>query len=390
MFEDVTKRRLAAKWIIGIISTCILIYLGVRHIEHVAGAILWLVNLFKPLLLGAILALILNVPMSVIEQRLFKNSKEIRKMKVRRPLAILLALVLVLGIFVSIAFLVVPELIEAVKFIAKIAVTALDTLAQLEESTDLSQMPLGEYFSKIDIDWIGLRNQLEQWFSGWGGTAVNQAMDTISTVVGNLVTFFIGLVFSIYGLANKELLKRQFCRLIRVWLPHKMSESLLHVLSVCNRTFRHFIVGQATEAVILGTLCMAGMAILRIPYAPMIGALVGVTALIPIVGAFVGTIVGAIMILTVDPFKAFVFVVFLWILQQVEGNLIYPRVVGSKINLPAIWVLAAVTVGGNLSGPLGMLLGVPIASAAYYLLREATNKREVIVKESEKCEDIKQ
>lgn len=387
MFEDVTKRRLAAKWIIGIISTCILIYLGVRHIEHVAGAILWLVNLFKPLLLGAILALILNVPMSAIETYLFQKNKTHR---LRRPLAILLALVLVLGIFTGVAFLVVPELIEAVKIIAKIAVTALDTLAQLEESTDLSQMPLGEYFSKIDIDWIGLRNQLEQWFSGWGGTAVNQAMDTIGTVVGNLVTFFIGLVFSIYGLVNKELLKRQFCRLIRVWLPHKVSESLLHVLSVCNRTFHHFIVGQAIEAVVLGTLCMAGMAILRIPYAPMIGALVGITALIPIAGAFVGTIVGTIMILTVDPFKAFVFVVFLLTLQQVEGNLIYPRVVGSKINLPAIWVLAAVTVGGNLAGPLGMLLGVPIASAAYYLLREATNKRELIVKESEKCEDIKQ
>ena len=137
-----------------------------------------------------------------------------------------------------------------------------------------------------------------------------------------------------------------------------------------------FIAGQATEAIILGTLCMIGMMILRIPYAPMIGALVGVTALIPIVGAFVGTIVGAVMILTVDPFKAVVFVVFLLILQQVEGNAIYPRVVGSKNKLPAIWVLAAVTIGGNLAGPLGMLLGVPAASAAYALMKEATDLRE--------------
>ena len=137
-----------------------------------------------------------------------------------------------------------------------------------------------------------------------------------------------------------------------------------------------FIAGQATEAIILGTLCMIGMMILRIPYAPMIGALVGVTALIPIVGAFVGTIVGAVMILTVDPFKAVVFVVFLLILQQVEGNAIYPRVVGSKIKLPAIWVFPAVTIGGNLAGPLGMLLGVPAASAAYALMKEATDLRE--------------
>lgn len=390
MFEDAAKRRQAAKWIIGIISICILLYLGVRHIDQVAGAILWLVNLFKPLLLGAILALILNVPMSAIEQRLFRNTKNARTQKMRRPLAILLALVLVMGIFVGVSFLVIPELIEAVKLIAEIAVTALDTLAQLEESTDLSQMPLGEYLTKIDVDWVGLKNQLEQWFSDRGGAVVNQAVDAIGTVVGNLVTFFIGLVFSIYGLANKELLKKQFCRLIRVWLPHKIGESLFHISSVCSRTFRHFIAGQATEAVILGTLCMIGMAILRIPYAPMIGALVGVTALIPIVGAFVGTIVGAIMILTVDPFKAFVFVIFLLILQQVEGNLIYPRVVGAKINLPAMWVLAAVTVGGNLAGPLGMLLGVPTASAAYYLLREATERREFLAKESRKSETVKQ
>lgn len=139
---------------------------------------------------------------------------------------------------------------------------------------------------------------------------------------------------------------------------------------------KYFIAGQAAEAVILGTLCTIGMLILRLPYAPMIGALVGVTALIPIVGVFIGTIIGAFLILAVSPLKAFVFVAFLLILQQIEGNLIYPKVVGSKINLPAMWVLAAVTVGGNLGGPVGMLLGVPAASAAYELLREATEKRE--------------
>ena len=190
------------------------------------------------------------------------------------------------------------------------------------------------------------------------------------------MTFFIGLTFAIYILAGKEKLKRQGFRLMRAWLPRRLGEVLIHVFSVCNQTFRHFIAGQATEAIILGSLCMVGMAILRIPYAPMIGALVGVTALIPVLGAFVGTIIGAIMILTVDPFKALVFVIFLLILQQVEGNLIYPKVAGAKINLPAMWVLAAVTVGGNLAGPLGMLLGVPAASAAYALLREATEKRE--------------
>lgn len=189
--------------------------------------------------------------------------------------------------------------------------------------------------------------------------------------------FFIGLVFSIYILADKETLKRQTLRLVRVWFPKRFGRSIIHIVSVCNRSFRNFIAGQAIEAVILGTLCTIGMLILRLPYAPMIGALVGVTALIPIVGAFIGTIIGAFLILTISPFKAFLFVAFFIILQQLEGNLIYPKVVGSKINLPAIWVLAAVTIGGSLARPLGMLLGVPAVSAAYELLKEATRKQEL-------------
>lgn len=183
------------------------------------------------------------------------------------------------------------------------------------------------------------------------------------------MNLFMGLVFSIYVLANKEKLKRQTLRLIRVWFPQKFGSALVHAASVCNRSFRNFIAGQAIEAVILGMLSTIGMLILRLPYAPMIGALVGVTALIPIVGAF--------LILTVSPFKAFIFVVFLIILQQLEGNLIYPKMMGARINLPAIWVFAAMTIGGNLAGPVGMLLGVPAASAAYELLKEATIKREV-------------
>ena len=145
---------------------------------------------------------------------------------------------------------------------------------------------------------------------------------------------------------------------------------------MCNTTFHEFIVGQVTEAFILGSLCAVGMMLLRIPYAPMIGALVGVTALIPYVGAWLAGIVGAFMILTVSPIKAVIFIIYLVILQQVEGNVIYPKVVGAKIKLPAMWVLAAVTIGGNLAGPVGMLAGVPIASAAYALFREATLVRE--------------
>mgnify|MGYP002552669936 FL=1 len=190
-----------------------------------------------------------------------------------------------LGIFVGIAFLVVPELIGAIKLLGQSVVTFLDTLARAEENADLSQMPYGTYLSQIDIDWIGLKNQLEQWLSNQSGMIVDQVMSAVSSAAGGLVTAFIGLVFSIYALARKESLKGQICRLIRTWLPQKFGNALIHVSSVCNTTFHEFIVGQVTEAVILGTLCTVGMLILRIPYAPMIGALVGITTLIPYVGS---------------------------------------------------------------------------------------------------------
>ena len=221
-----------------------------------------------------------------------------------------------------------------------------------------------------------MKTQLENWMQQLSGTVLGSTASALGSAASSLIDGLVAFVFCIYVLANKETLARQIGRLARAWLPARLTNTMSHVFHVCADVFQQFIVGQTTEAVILGTLCGIGMAILRIPYAPMVGALVGVTALIPYVGAFLATIVGAFMILTVNPFKALVFVIYLLALQQVEGNLIYPKVVGAKINLPAMWVLAAITVGGNLAGPIGMLLGVPAASAAYALLKEATQERE--------------
>lgn len=373
MFDTSEKCRRISKWFLGMFTCCILIYLGFRHIDGIADVLMRLFDLTKPLLIGAMLALVFNVPMSFFERNLRKKTK-LRKGV--RPLAIVLSLVLVFGIFIGITVLVVPELVKAVKLIVQIAGRGLEQLAHIKSNSDLMETSVGQFLAKLDIDWLGLKNQMEDWVRSQSGTLVNQAVSAAGTFAGNSVTFFIGLVFSIYILSGKEKLKQQICRLINVWMPQKVRKVLTHVASVCNKTFRLFITGQAMEAMILGTLCMIGMAILKIPYAPMIGALVGVTALIPVVGAFIGTVVDAVMIITVNPFKAFVFVIFLLILQQIEGNLIYPRVVGTKINLSAMWVLAAVTIGGNLGGPVGMLLGVPAASAVYALIKEATAARE--------------
>lgn len=378
MFEDTEKRRQTARWLIGVITICILIFLGIRHIDQVAAAIVWVINLFKPLLIGAVLALFLSVPLGFIECRLFRKHPTQKKMKMRRPLAILLSLIFVLGIFIGIAFLVIPELADAIGIVITSLMDSLDHLAALENTADYSNIPFGEQLAQIDIDLLQLKDNLNQWLKQIGTTVMDSLGSTLGSIASAAFDFIIGLVFSIYILANKEQLKRQICRLIRVWLPSKFGDWMIHVSSVCAKNFKLFVAGQTTEAVILGSLCTIGMLILRIPYAPMIGALVGVTALIPYVGAWISTLVGAFIILTVNPFKALVFVVFLLILQQVEGNAIYPKVVGAKINLPPIWVLAAITLGGTLAGPIGMLLGVPIAASAYSLLREATDKRERI------------
>jgi len=374
--NDKLKIRKITKWLIGVVTACILIYLAIRHLDMIAAGISWLINIMFPLLLGVIMAFILNVPMRPIEKHL-----HLKHEKSKRPLAIFLSLVLVLGIFTGVAFLVLPEIVNAVRLVAQIILSGIDQATFLEENIDFSDFPFGEYLEQIDIDWVQLKINLQEWTMSQRDVLLKQAAGTVNSMAIGFMNFFIGLVFSIYILANKEKLKTQTRWLIHAWLPEKLGVSLIHIVSICNVSFRNFIAGQATEAVILGTLCTIGMLILRLPYAPMVGALVGVTALIPIVGAYIGAIVGAFLILTVSPLKAFIFIIFVIILQQLEGNLIYPRVVGSRVNLPAMWVLAAVTVGGNLAGPAGMLLGVPAASAAYELLKEATIKRELKSKE---------
>ncbi|MGN1275937.1 MAG: AI-2E family transporter, partial [Floccifex sp.] len=268
------------------------------------------------------------------------------------------------------------EFVQAIKLIIDILFDFIDILS----NTDTSSIPFSEYVLALDIDWMALKSSIESWFMSFGKDFVNSAANLIGSFVSGFITFFVGLIFSIYILMSKEKLKHQSSRLLKAWIPEKIANYTIHVCEVCSKIFKLYIAGQATEAIILGTLCMIGMLLLRLPYAPMIGALVGVTALIPIVGAFIGCGVGAIMILTVSPFKAIVFVIYFLVLQQIEGNMIYPKVVGSKINLPAIWVLAAITVGGNLGGILGMLFSVPVTSSFYTLLKEATLQREKTIK----------
>lgn len=365
-----------ALWIVGIVSSCILIFLAIRYIHVVAQSIWWLIQLVLPLIIGIVLALILNVPLRFFEHRVFQNWIPVKSSSRRRNLSILLSLVSIIGVIFLALFLVLPELVQAIMTLVNIGTSSIHSISTFTNEIDYSSIPFGNYLEKINIDWNALATWLQDLLPSFLNDLVSRVPDMLTSSLGGFVNILLGLVFSIYILAKKEVLKAQTIRLIQVWIPKKVGNTCMYIASVCTDSFRNFIVGQTMEAVILGSLCATGMAILRLPYAPTIGVLVGVTAFIPYIGAYIGAIVGFVMILTVNPFKALIFVIFLVALQQVEGNIIYPKVVGHRINLPSIWVLAGLTIGGNLAGPIGMLLGVPAFSAAYNLITEATRNRE--------------
>ena len=367
------NRKKLALWIIGIIAVCSLIFLGVQNIGTVAGAVRWVIKLLSPFVMGCGIALVLDVPLQFFEKHLFTKTKKAFLLKIKRPLSFGISIFFILGILFGVIMLVIPELVGAIKVIVGIVTDFVNRLLAMSEE-EILELPLGEYL--LNTDWKNILVSAQSWLKTQGGSLVNTAFTTIGSVVTAVVNFGIGFVFAVYILLSKDRLSHQIIRLVNAWLPEKAGKILRHTAAVARDNFRNFISGQTLEALILGGLCMIGMLILRIPYAPMVGALVGVTALIPVIGGFIGAGVGAVMILTQDPWKALVFVIFLIVLQQLEGNLVYPKVMGKRVNLPAMWILAAVTLGGSVGGPLGMLLSVPIASTLYVLLREATENRE--------------
>ena len=234
---------------------------------------------------------------------------------------------------------------------------------------------IAEKINSLQIDWENTLKNILSYATTGIGSLLGSTFSVVGTLFGGIVDFVIALIFAVYLLANKERLARNIQEMMAAYMKTWTRKKVMYVVQTADNTFSRFIVGQCTEAVILGSLCTIGMFIFQFPYAPMIGAFIGATALIPIVGAYLGAALGAFMIFTISPIKALLFLVFLIILQQLEGNLIYPKVVGSSIGLPGMWVLAAVTVGGSIGGIPGMLVGVPLAATAYKLLRDDVHGR---------------
>lgn len=339
----------------------------------------WVFGLLQPLFIGFCIAFVLNVPMRFLEGHLFTRTKKPILQALRRPLCILISIVFIVTVLSVIFLLVIPELLNAFGVLAKSIPLFLDAVLkglQNWSAENADAIPsLQQWLANLKIDWAGIGRSLITFATTGAGNLLGSTVQVATSIAGSLTNLMFSFFLALYMLLGKEKLIRQIRAVLRAVFPLAAVRRIEAVLSLSARIFASFITGQCTEACILGTLCWLGMTLLRLPYAPMIGALIGFTALIPIVGAFMGTIIGAFMIAMVNPMSAVWFVVFLLTLQQFEGNLIYPRVVGSSVGLPGIWVLSAVTIGGAISGIVGMLFSVPVASILYALVRTGTKRR---------------
>jgi len=331
-------------------------------------------DLISPFVLGAGIAFVFNVPMRSIENRL-----DIRKEGFRRTLAILLTIGALVLVIMFVVELLVPQIgltvdALALKIPAFVERTANKLMLLMEDNPELKEWILD--VTKLEsIDWNAILTKTLSFLSNRLTTWMGSAVNVIGNVTSGLVNLVIGIVFALYCLSRKEILARQGRRILYSVLSEKRADEIIRVLRLTNVTFSNFISGQALEAVILGGLFAVAMALFKMPYIPLVSVVIAVTALIPVVGAFVGCIVGAFFILVDDPLLALTFIAMFLVIQQLENNIIYPRVVGTSIGLPGMWVLVAVTVGGELMGVAGMLLMIPLASVLYTLAREFTDKR---------------
>ena len=333
------------------------------------------VGIISPFVLGAAMAFILNVPMRVIEKPL----KFIQNDGLRRTAAIILTLVLIMLGITGVVLLLVPQITETIQLlIPKLIDFVFRTEAAIMEFLEANPQLLQWVSNTTDLqslDWAGLIQKAATMIKSSISVIATGAFSAVGGVTSALVDLVIGLVFSLYCLARKEILARQGRRILYAFLPERFCDETIRILRLTNSTFSNFISGQCLEAVILGCLFAIAMSIFKMPYIPLVSVLIAVTALIPLVGAFVGCFLGAFFILVNDPIQALIFIAMFLVLQQIEGNLIYPKVVGTSIGLPGMWVLVAVAVGGDLMGVAGMLVMIPISSVLYALLRDLTNKR---------------
>lgn len=367
----------------------VLILLVANSKATIAGLQL-LTKVLTPVIAGGIVAFILNLPMRAYERLLFGKAKRKFALAMKRPVCYILAFITVGLIVAGVLLTVIPQITETVGILGKkIPIFMEDAIAFLEKmAKDYPQ--LNDLIASLEnnpINWDTMLDKVGSFLKDGVSNVLNSTFSVASGLVSGVANGIIALIFSIYILFQKEKLANQGTRIVTAYLPEKSANNVLRVLGILQRNFSNFITGQCIEALVIGTLIFVSMSIFRMPYAPMIAVLTAFTSLVPIVGAFVGCVVGAFLILIENPVTAFWFVIMFLILQQIEGNLIYPKVVGNSVGLPSLWVLFAVTVGGSLFGIMGILCFIPILSTVYFLLRENVDARNAAKQaENKVCE----
>lgn len=352
-----------------------------KYFDTVIGVVLTMFRVVGPFLLGGAIAFVLNVPMRSIEKMLFGSQKAQSKKflrKIARPVSLVLTLLFVLALLALFFGVLVPQLRDTIESISK-SVQAFFPKAEAWAIKTFKDNPqIIEFVNTLEVDWKKIASNAGSALSNGLSSVVTSGVNAVVNLVTGTVNTFIGLIFACYVLVQKEKLGNQFNRLLHAMFRPRTADNICGIGELTSNTFSNFVRGQCLEAVILGLMFVVGMSIFKMPYALLSGVIITFTALIPIFGAFIGCVVCALMILLVDPVKAVAFIILFLVLQQLEGNLIYPHVVGSSVGLPSIWVLVACTVGGSLMGLLGMLVFIPLCSVLYALLRSWVNRRNAL------------
>lgn len=367
--------RKTMKRLMLLVTFTLLLYWALTHTERFARLVGGFLSLLTPFLLGLCIAYVVNLLLRALEGLWEKSASLRRFRRLRRPLCLTVSVLLILGVLLAVVLLLVPELRNTFETISSLSTVYWQTIADWWTKLELLAAEYELELPDLNIDPAKAAAAVRSFIAENGHGFLTQTVSGITTVVGSVVNFVLGLVFALYVLAQKETLSRQANAVLTAFLPQSTAKGVRRFFALADRVFSSFVTGQLTEAVIIGSLCFLGMLALKMPYAAAISVLVGFTALIPVFGAFIGTAVGALLILVDTPIKALWFVLFIIVLQQLEGDFIYPKVVGRSVGLPGIWVLVAVTIGGAAFGVAGMLFAVPVTSIIYTLIKEETERR---------------
>lgn len=350
-----------------------------------------LVNILKPFIYGGVIAFVLNIPMNLIEKGLLKKWSGKKADKLKRPISIVLSILLVILILAIVVITITPQIGRTIVELGNKIPKFMDGMTTYLTDLSVQYPQIQGYVAQLQsvkIDWNSLLEYVWKFLRTGMSDMLASTFSVAGSIIGGFMNSFIGFIFALYILSGKETLQNQAKRIMSAYLKPDIENSIIKVLSLLNKNFSNFVSGQCLEAVILGSMFFVSMTVIRLPYAVLVGVLIAFTALIPIVGAFLGCVIGTFLILVNDPIKAIIFLILFFVLQQIEGNLIYPKVVGNKVGLPAIWVLMAVSAGGSLFGVAGMLTFIPLVSTFYLLLRDSVNNRNA--KKAQKAEKKKE